>query len=144
MYKVIYGDVFAQPVDAYLITVNCVGAMGRGIALTAKNTIPGIYQSYRQACRDKKIKPGTIGEYTHQNKRYLLAATKDHFKDPSKRDWLENILSTLAQQSEKRGVTSIAIPPLGCGNGLLNFDKDLVPLLDRYLATCPTEVLVCR
>ena len=113
------GDILASEADALVNTVNCVGVMGRGIALQFKNAYPDNYKAYSKACDRHEVRPGHMfifptGNWV--NPRYIVNfPTKRHWKEKSRMEDIEAGLMDLADQIQSLGITSIAIPPLGCG-----------------------------
>jgi O-acetyl-ADP-ribose deacetylase (regulator of RNase III) len=118
-------------------TVNCVGVMGKGVALAFKTRFPGIMPAYQQACRSKALRPGTsliLPLPGLPSQAWVAMATKDHWRDPSRLAWVEAALDDLARRATERGVRSIALPPPGCGNGGLDW-RIVEPLvLDKLRA----------
>jgi len=126
-------DIFslAPDVDAMVNSVNCKGVMGRGLALQFKNRFPENFQEYQERCRDGNMKPGDL--FVHENKgegpSYIINfATRDHWKDNSRLEYVERGLTTLAKlirylktDDAWREINSIAIPALGCGLGKLKW-----------------------
>lgn len=115
------GDVLAAPAEALVNTVNCVGVMGRGIALQFKNAFPNNYKQYAQACKRKEVQPGRMfitATGLLQGPRYIINfPTKRHWRGKSRLEDIEAGLIDLVRVIEDLGITSIAIPPLGCGLG---------------------------
>lgn len=108
------GDLFAAPEEFKVVTVNCVGAMGRGIALSCKQLYPSIYEDYRARCRKGNVGIGTLLYYPG----VILLPTKLHFKDPSHVEYIREGLATLVA-SDNPFTGGVAIPPLGMANGWL-------------------------
>lgn len=110
------GDLFNAPESYKVVTVNTVGAMGRGIALSCKERYPNIYREYRKACRQKLYFPDDVMVF--EEEKVILLATKRDWKDPSSVQ-----LITLGLHGLKRVLASInapvALPPLGMINGWL-------------------------
>ncbi len=119
------GDIFAEDSEALVNTVNCVGIMGRGIALQFKKNFPANFEAYTIACKHEKIQPGWMFVFeTAQtnNPRYIINfPTKRHWRRPSRMEDIESGLYALVKEIRKRKIRSIAIPPLGCGLGGLNW-----------------------
>lgn len=119
------GNILKEDVEAIVNTVNCVGIMGRGIALQFKNVFPENFSAYAKACKQDLVQPGRMfifetGELT--NPKYVINfPTKRHWKGKSRIEDIESGLSTLASDIRERGIRSIAIPPLGCGLGGLDW-----------------------
>lgn len=120
------GDLLKEKSDAIVNTVNCVGVMGKGIALQFKQRWPKNFREYQVASKRKEVKPGKmfiydLGEW--ERPRYIINfPTKVHWRESSKLDYVEVGLRDLVKQVERLGIKSISLPPLGCGNGGLNWD----------------------
>ena len=122
------GDIFKSTADFITITVNCVGVMGKGLALQAKNLHPNLFSIYKEMCDKGEIKPGGVYPIKCDDKYFLLFATKDHWRNPSKLEWIS---SGLEQISKSEKLKSIALPPIGCGNGRLNWYAVLNKILEH-------------
>ena len=125
MIQFVSANLLEADVEALVNTVNCVGVMGKGIALQFKQAFPDNYKVYRRACERKEVVPGKMlvvetGQFT--NPRYIINfPTKRHWRGKSKIEDVEAGLDALSAEIERRGITSVAIPPLGCGNGGLDW-----------------------
>ena len=119
------GDLFAEDVDALVNSVNCVGIMGRGIALQFKKTFPENFKAYAEACKRGEMKPGQMFVYESgkmTNPRYIINfPTKRHWRGKSRMEDIESGLEALVSEIEGRNIRSIAIPPLGSDLGGLNW-----------------------
>lgn len=119
------GDILAEDVEALVNTVNCVGVMGRGIALQFKKRFPDNFRAYSQACRREELQPGRMFVFETRclaNPRYVINfPTKRHWRANSRLDDIEAGLVDLSRQIRERGIRSVAIPPLGSGLGGLNW-----------------------
>ena len=119
------GNIFAEDAEAIVNTVNCVGVMGQGIALQFKNVFPENFAAYAKACRREEVTPGRMfifetGELT--NPKFIINfPTKRHWKEKSRIEDIDAGLSALAADIRKRQIQSIAVPPLGCGLGGLDW-----------------------
>jgi O-acetyl-ADP-ribose deacetylase (regulator of RNase III) len=136
-----HGDLLKQDdVDAIVNTVNCVGVMGKGIALQFKNKWPANFDRYQAACRAGKVRPGTMHVFdagAYAQPHYIINfPTKDHWRGNSKIAFIADGLRDLVAQVQRLGIRSIAVPPLGCGNGGLNWD-DVKPLIIRAFEALP-------
>ncbi|HKW61669.1 MAG TPA: macro domain-containing protein [Candidatus Acidoferrum sp.] len=120
------GDLLKEKSDAIVNTVNCVGVMGKGIALQFKQRWPSNFRAYEAASRRKEIKTGRVfiydlGEW--EKPRYIINfPTKVHWRGDSKLEYIQDGLRDLVKQLKRLGIKSIALPPLGCGNGGLDWD----------------------
>lgn len=135
------GDLLKQhDVDAIVNTVNCVGVMGKGIALQFKNKWPENYEAYRAACDAGEVNTGRMfvfdaGAYAQPH--YIINfPTKRHWKGNSRLEYIREGLVDLVTQVRKRGIRSIAVPPLGCGNGGLDW-ADVRPMIESAFADLP-------
>lgn len=121
--------------EAIVVTVNCKGAMGRGIALDCRQRHPDIYQRYREQCKRGQWRPGRIAVMRSVSGQWLiLAATKDEWRYRSRPEWIMECLQRIAFLHDRRdyGFRSIALPPLGCGNGGLDKDWFAHRLVEQY------------
>lgn len=141
MLQFIKGDILKADVEALVNTVNCVGTMGRGIALQFRKAFPENFKVYKSACDKKELHPGTMFVYdlNHlQNPRYIINfPTKRHWKGKSKIEDIESGLEALVQEISKRNIRSIAIPPLGCGLGGLDWSQ-VKRLIEKAFNTLPS------
>lgn len=139
-------DLLKADAEALVNTVNCVGVMGRGIALQFRKAFPENYKSYKALCDRKKLRPGVVFVHAESgllNPRYVINfPTKDHWKSPSKMEYIEAGLRDLAQQVVSLGIRSIAIPPLGCGLGGLNWQEVKPKIEEAFQALPDVRVLV--
>lgn len=119
------GDILRADTEALVNTVNCVGIMGRGIALQFKNAFPENFRAYAAACAREEIQPGQMFAFeTHSftNPRYIINfPTKRHWRGKSRIEDIEAGLTALVTEIRERGIRSIAIPPLGSGLGGLDW-----------------------
>ena len=132
-YKEITGNIFNTKAMAVVNTVNCVGAMGKGIALDFKLRFPEMFKEYQRICFRHLLKPGQILPYKKSNPIILNFAIKDDWKDPSKVEWIEETLQKFANNYKKLGITSIAFPWMGAMNGGIPIDK-IKSLTRKYLS----------
>ena len=145
------GDILrsGDEVEALVNTVNCVGIMGRGVALQFKKAYPENFKAYADACKKGDVCPGRMFVYQPTqltNPRYIINfPTKRHWREDSRMKDIENGLADLVEVIRKKNIRSIAIPPLGCGLGGLDWSevrariaKVLEPMADvRVLAFEP-------
>jgi O-acetyl-ADP-ribose deacetylase (regulator of RNase III) len=133
------GDLFTTEADAIVNTVNCVGIMGRGIALQFKNVYPANFKAYKAACNADLVQPGRMfvfetGKFTPR--LIINFPTKRHWKGKSRIEDIDSGLVALVQEIKARNIKSIAIPPLGAGLGGLNWD-DVLPRIKAALQNIP-------
>lgn len=130
------GNLLVQDVQALVNAVNCVGVMGRGIALQFKNFYPENYLFYKEACKRKEVLPGKLLTYNRlnfiDNPQYIINfPTKLHWREKSKLSYINEGLDDLVKVIEKLNIKSIAIPPLGCGLGGLDWDVVREEIINR-------------
>lgn len=119
------GDVTGENAEALVNTVNCVGVMGKGVALSFKQAFPDNARAYARACERKEVEPGRMFVFETEspaNPRYIVNfPTKRHWRGKSKMEDIESGLAALAEEVRSRGIRSIALPPLGSGLGGLDW-----------------------
>ena len=131
------GNILRADVEALVNTVNCVGFMGRGIAAQFKRTFPENFRTYEAACKRKEVVPGKMfvfatGQLT--NPRFINNfPTKRHWRGKSRIEDIEAGLKALVKEVQERKIKSIAIPPLGCGLGGLDW-RDVRPRIEQAFA----------
>ena len=134
------GDILAEEAEALVNTVNCVGFMGRGIALQFKKAWPDNFKAYAAACRRNEVQPGRMfvfetGRLT--NPRLIVNfPTKRHWRGKSRMEDIEAGLQDLVELIRKRGIRSIAVPPLGAGLGGLDW-AEVRKRIERALRELP-------
>ncbi|AXT27817.1 phosphatase [Ruegeria sp. AD91A] len=122
-------------------TVNCVGVMGKGIAKAFKQREPNMFTAYKRICDQKLLEPGKLWLWRGSEQWVLNFPTKKHWRSPSRIEWVEAGLEKFASTYEEQGVTDIAFPKLGCGNGGLEWE-DVKPLMEHYLSGLPIPVYI--
>jgi len=134
MIKVLIGDLFTSKAQTLVNTVNCIGIMGKGIALEFKKRFPDMFKDYGERCKRKEVKLGKPYLYRRLMLPWILNfPTKDHWRSVTKLADLERGLEYLLAHYKEWGITSIAVPPLGCGEGQLEW-RVVGPTLYRYLS----------
>lgn len=140
MIELKHDDIVTADAEALVNTVNCVGVMGRGIALQFRKAFPENFTAYKEACDRGELRPGQLFVYVQDqltNPRYIVNfATKDHWKGKSRLDYIDSGLKALVQEVRQRGIRSIAIPPLGCGLGGLRW-SDVRPRIEHAFSVLP-------
>jgi O-acetyl-ADP-ribose deacetylase (regulator of RNase III)/uncharacterized protein YwgA len=130
--KILIGDILQSKAQTLINTVNCVGVMGKGIALEFKNRFPDMHEDYLERCKRGEVKPGLPYLYRTLLPPHIINfPTKDHWKSVSKISDIERGLEYLLAHYREWGVQSLAIPPLGCGNGQLEW-RSVGPLIYRF------------
>lgn len=133
------GDLFTAGTDALVNTVNCVGIMGRGVALQFKKAYPLNFREYEAACKAGEVQPGRM--FIHETGKFaprfiINFPTKRHWKGKSRMEDIESGLAALARDVQELGIKSIAIPPLGAGLGGLDWDE-VRPRIEGALRDVP-------
>jgi len=139
----IKGNIFNSKAQTIVNTVNCVGVMGKGIALVFKLRYPKLFEQYKKYCDEKLINIGVLWIYKGEKDQpwVLCFPTKNHWKYPSKMEYLEAGLEKFVATYKEKGITSIAFPLLGTTNGGLD-KEEVKALMTRYLSRCdiPIEI----
>ncbi|MEM0994321.1 MAG: macro domain-containing protein [Bacteroidota bacterium] len=145
MIKYTKGNIIQADAEAIVNTVNTVGVMGKGIALAFKKAFPDNFKIYKKLCDEKKFDVGDLlitdtGQIGP--KLIINFPTKKHWRSKSKMEYIEIGMKVLIKEIVQRNIKSIAIPPLGCGNGGLDWEKvkslilsELAPIEDQIIAT---------
>ncbi len=141
--KLMKGDVLRSQAQAIVNTVNCVGVMGKGIALAFKRRYPEMYQDYVARCNNREVEIGKPYAYKTEDHIVVNFPTKEHWRSVSRLSDIETGLRHLRANLNEWGITSIALPPLGCGNGQLDWSV-VRPTLHKHLSTfgIPVELYV--
>jgi O-acetyl-ADP-ribose deacetylase (regulator of RNase III) len=134
------GDLFNSNAQTIVNTVNCVGVMGKGIALTLKKKYPDMFKKYKDICDKKLLTPGKLYLYKKETPWILNFPTKDHWRNSSKIEYIEEGLIKFINTYKEKGITSIAFPLLGCANGGLNWDFQVKPIMEQYLSNLDITV----
>jgi O-acetyl-ADP-ribose deacetylase (regulator of RNase III) len=114
------GNILQSNAQALVNPVNCVGVMGKGLALQFKRAFPSYFRCYKDACRKNLVRPGKMYVHLHDQPPYTIIIsfpTKTHYKQPSVYGYISDGLTDLVNVIQERSIKSIAIPALGCGNG---------------------------
>ncbi|NQS98575.1 MAG: macro domain-containing protein [candidate division Zixibacteria bacterium] len=131
--KILIGNIIDSPAQTLINTVNCVGVMGKGIALEFKKQFPDMYKDYEMRCQRGDVKLGEPYLYKSLLPPWILNfPTKDHWRSISNWDDIREGLEYLQNKYERWGITSLAVPPLGMGSGKLEWIK-IGPFIYRYL-----------
>lgn len=134
------GNLLEANVEALVNTVNTVGVMGKGLALQFKQRFPANFEAYAVACHRGEVKIGGMfvvetGQPT--GPRFIINfPTKEHWRNPSQLEYVRTGLVALVKEVRSRAIRSLAIPPLGCGNGGLAW-SNVQPLIDRAVDMLP-------
>lgn len=147
MIKYVKGNIFDSNVSTLVNTVNTVGVMGKGIALQFKKTFPDNYNAYSKACKNGDIDIGKLFVYKDNN---LITGEKIIINFPTKKDWknsseysyIESGLDDLINVIQNNKIKNIAIPPLGAGNGGLEWERVKKIIEDKLSFLFDVEILV--
>lgn len=130
------GNLLETQAEALVNTVNTVGVMGKGVALMFKEAFPENFRAYQKACKNNEVQVGRMFVTTQDalmGPRWIINfPTKEHWRSKTRVEWVERGLEDLRRVVEEEGIRSIALPPLGCGNGGLAWDR-VRPLIEEYL-----------
>jgi O-acetyl-ADP-ribose deacetylase (regulator of RNase III) len=145
MIRYTQGNLLTADVEAVVNTVNTVGVSGKGIALMFKEAYPENFRAYEAASKAGKIDAGGLfitERHDMLGPRYIINfATKKHWRQPSRLEWIASGLSLLKKEIADRAIRSIAVPPLGAGNGGLDWSA-VKPLISATLDDLDCEVIV--
>jgi O-acetyl-ADP-ribose deacetylase (regulator of RNase III) len=140
MINIVEGNFLESNVEALVNTVNCVGVMGKGIALQSKQAFPDNFEAYLKACRKEEVQPGKMFVYETKsmfNPKYIINfPTKRHWVGKSRYEDIESGLRALITEICNRSIHSISIPPLGCGLGGLDWRK-VRPMIEKAFKELP-------
>jgi O-acetyl-ADP-ribose deacetylase (regulator of RNase III) len=121
------GDLLRDDAEVLVNTVNCVGVMGKGIALAFKAAFPDNFVAYRDACARRELRPGGIFAtdtgLLFGPRQIVNVATKDDWRNPSRLEWIEQAAHNILRHCEEGGFPTIAVPALGCANGGLPWPR---------------------
>lgn len=139
------GNLLNSKAQALVNTVNTVGVMGKGIALQFKEAYPENYRRYKEVCKAGELEPGKLLVTRERNalgeKIIINFPTKTKWWLKSSYRYIEEGLQALVKVIEEQGIESIALPPLGCGNGGLKWEK-VRALMEQYLKDVEAEVII--
>lgn len=144
MIKYVSGDIFQSDTQVIVNPVNCVGAMGKGLALAFKEKYPKMFLTYRAFCEKGLLSPGKLMYWrTYPGPSVLCFPTKKDWRDPSRLDYIESGLQKFVQTYKDKDIKSIAFPLLGCGLGGLK-KTEVLPLMEKYLSPLDIDIYIYR
>ncbi len=135
-------SLFESPAQALVNTVNTVGVMGKGIAAIFKRLYPEMFEEYQRLCRAEKLKTGMLYIYRTPNKIIVNFPTKRHWRERSQVSFIEEGLEKFVARYMDYGIASVSFPQLGCGHGELNWERQVQPIMERYLRDLPIPVYI--
>jgi O-acetyl-ADP-ribose deacetylase (regulator of RNase III)/uncharacterized protein YwgA len=146
MLHYITGNLLDSKAEALVNTVNTVGVMGKGIALQFKNQFPNNYKQYAAACKSGSITTGklfvTQEASLHTGSKIIINfPTKTDWRKPSEYDYIKEGLIDLVKVIKEKNIRSVAIPPLGAGNGGLDWNK-VKALMEEYLTGLDCDIYI--
>ena len=146
MVKIERGDLLSADTEAIVNTVNCVGVMGKGIALQFKKAYPDNFKAYEKACKSGQV---TTGKMFVQPTGLVLGPrliinfpTKKHWRSPSRISYIRDGLDDLIRVIQEYNIKSIALPPLGCGNGGLNWLEIKQLITQKLSALSDVDIII--
>lgn len=136
-----HSSIFESDAACWVNTVNCVGVMGKGLALEFKNRFPDNFIEYRDWCESGNAMPGKVLPVTNGfcPSWIFNVATKNHWNSPSRIEWVETGIKRIAVLIARYGIKSAAVPAIGCGEGGLQWNR-VRPLLLQAFADIPARV----
>lgn len=134
-------NIFDSQCQTIVNTVNCVGVMGKGLALEMKKRYPNMFDKYKDYCDKGLIDIGKLWLYKHSDDKWILNfPTKKHWKNGSEYEYIEEGMKKFVETYKEKGITTIAFPMLGCNNGGL--EKDVViQIMTKYLIKCDNLII---
>ncbi|HCT64530.1 MAG TPA: Appr-1-p processing protein [Lachnospiraceae bacterium] len=143
MLKYYEGTVFNSNAKTLVNTVNCFGVMGAGIALEFKLRYPEMFIKYQEMCKNGEYKVGRPKLHKLEEIQILNFPTKNHWKAPSKLEWIEEGMKYFSLNYKEANINSIAFPKLGTSNGGLKWDT-VKPIMEKYLGELEDiEITIC-
>jgi O-acetyl-ADP-ribose deacetylase (regulator of RNase III) len=134
------GDLLQDDAQALVNPVNTAGVMGKGLALQFKRAFPANFTSYAEACADGRLRPGKVFAVPVDGDRWVINfPTKRHWRSASRLEDIESGLDDLSRVLTELDVASVAVPPLGCGHGGLDWGA-VHPLIIERLGVLGLEV----
>jgi len=140
MINYVTGNILESKLQTITCPVNCIGVMGKGLALDFKNTFHGLFQQYKIACLNQQLKIGRPWIYRINDvKQVLCFPTKDDWRNPSTYEYIEIGMQGLNTLYLRGDINSLAIPQLGCGLGGLDWNN-VRPIIENYLNKLPIRI----
>jgi O-acetyl-ADP-ribose deacetylase (regulator of RNase III) len=134
-------DLFTSPAQTLVNTVNTIGVMGKGVAKTFKARFPEMFREYKEYCDRGELRVSSLMLWRGPEKWVLNFPTKTTWRLPSKIEYVETGLRRFVEAYEELGITSVSFPPLGCGNGNLDWNE-VKPRMEKYLKRVEIPVYI--
>jgi O-acetyl-ADP-ribose deacetylase (regulator of RNase III) len=142
MLTYLQGDIFQSSAKVLVNPVNTAGVMGKGLALEFKKRYTAMFQEYRTLCENGQFQVGDLWLYKSPDKWILNFPTKRHWRDKSRLEDIETGLQRFVAIYQQEAITTIAFPKLGAGLGGLDWESQVRPLMEGYLAPLPIEISI--
>ena len=142
MITYVVSDLFLSPAPVLVNTVNTIGVMGKGIAKDFKRIYPEMFKEYLSLCESGWLEVGKLHMYKTPNKWVLNFPTKRHWREPSQVPYIRAGLEKFVNSHQDYGITCISFPQLGCGNGELDWESQVRPVMEEYLGQLPVTAFV--
>lgn len=139
MIHYVSGNIFDSPAQTLVNPVNTVGVMGKGLALEFKKRYPRMFEEYKKKCDSGEFKPGQLMLWKGEDHWILNFPTKTDWRHQSDLGYIEDGMKEFTKKYSDYGITSVAFPKLGCGNGGLLW-REVKPLMRDYLRDLPIDV----
>lgn len=144
MITYVVGDLFQSPAKVLVNPVNTVGVMGAGIAADFKSYYPEMFTQYQALCTQEQLELGKLWLYKTPHKWILNFPTKQHWRSQATVDGIVAGLQKFAATYAEQGLTSVSFPLIGTGNGKLDWETEVRPLMEAYLGPLPIAVYIHR
>ena len=139
MITIVHGNIFDSKCQTIVNAVNCVGVMGKGLALQYKTRYPEMFEEYRKICLNSNFYPGCLHLYNAPDHKIINFPTKNDWRQKSEYSYIETGLETFKNVYKSWGIVNIAFPPLGCGLGGLEQEKVLA-MIEKRLGDLPIDI----
>jgi len=138
------GSLFDSHAQTLVNPVNTAGAMGKGLAYQFQQRYPEMFRQYRDMCQRGEFAIGDLWLYRGTDRWVLNFPTKTHWRGASKVEYIERGLQRFCEVYEEWEITSIAFPALGCGEGGLDFESQVGPLMHEYLRDLLLDIFLYK
>lgn len=135
-------NIFESNAHVLVNTVNTVGVMSKGLAKEFKRLYPSMFDSYQRYCESGDLTVGKLQLFRTSNRWILNFPTKKNWRQSSTIEYIELGLQKFVDSYQEQGIKSVSFPMLGCGNGGLDWEREVKPLMEKYLKKLPIEVFI--